>query len=214
VGRRDYARFASAAAGLKKVSSACGLQRYPLTPVFAGRKLKKPFSVIEEGSFSTFPPSRRGIIEYVELRPGVMNPALWYPARPAKTAWEAIRKAVLQRDNFTCQYCVHRALKKMHLHHFNASEDNSVRNLVTICVACRAVMHLGHSMSYGALAVYEATHLTQVEIVQRTRTLVASGMTLGEINKTFALSEGKYPPDNIEYANDLLRTIGDKPRRL
>jgi hypothetical protein len=35
---------------------------------------------------------------------------------------------------------------------------------------------------------------------------------LEEINKSFNLTRGNYPPDSIKYANDLLAIIGDHPR--
>jgi hypothetical protein len=111
----------------------------------------------------------------LQLRPGIINSALWYPDRPDKAAWEAVRRTILKRDDFTCQYCGHRALKGMHLHHLSVTDDNSPGNLATICVACHAVMHLGRSMAYGSLAVYQVRGLTQVEILQRTRSLVAGG---------------------------------------
>ena len=113
----------------------------------------------------------------VELRPGVTNSALWYPER-RRAGWESIRKHVLSRDDFCCQCCGHRALKGMNLHHLTSSDDNSSDNLATICVACHAIMHLGRSLSFGSLAVYEANGITQVQIVQQTRAGVASGKAL------------------------------------
>jgi hypothetical protein len=94
------------------------------------------------------------------------------------------------------------------------SIDNSVENLMTVCVACHAVRHLGYNMlpKIRALAVYSVTGVTQLEIVQRTRAGIAAGKTLEEINKTFNLREGKYPPDSLRYANELLAKIGDQPR--
>ena len=146
----------------------------------------------------------------VELRPGVTNSALWYPER-RRAGWESIRKHVLSRDDFCCQCCGHRALKGMNLHNLTSSDDNSSDNLATICVACHAIMHLGRSLSFGSLAVYEANGITQVQIVQQTRAGVASGKALEEINKTFKLKEGKYPPNSIQYANELLDEIGSQP---
>jgi hypothetical protein len=65
-------------------------------------------------------------------------------------------------------------------------------------------------MLYGAVAVYWVTGVTQVEIVQRTRAPVGAGRTLEEINKQFHLKEGKYPPNSLQYANEL--GIGNQPR--
>ena len=145
----------------------------------------------------------------IELRPGITNPNLWHPDRPDD--WEAVRKAVLKRDNHTCLSCGHRALKWMNIHHLKASEENDLDNLATLCVACHAVMHLGFSMMYGAFAVYRAEE-SQLEIVQRTRALVAKEMSLPEINKTFTLTEGHYPPESLDYASDLVNSVGRKSR--
>jgi hypothetical protein len=67
-------------------------------------------------------------------------------------------------------------------------------------------------MLHGALAVYWVAGVTQVEIVQRTRAAVAAGRTLEEINKTFKLKEGKYPPNSLQYPNELLDRMGNQPR--
>jgi hypothetical protein len=148
----------------------------------------------------------------VELRPGVINRALWYPERRT-AAWKSIRKQVLDRDGFCCQWCGHRALKGMHADHL-ASKDNSAENLMTVCVACNAVRHLGKNMKpeVRALAVYSVTGVTQVEIVQRTRAGIAAGRTLEEINKTFKLARGRYHPGSLQYANELIAKIGNQPR--
>jgi hypothetical protein len=147
------------------------------------------------------------------LRPGVTNPAFWHPKRLPSSVWEPIRKAVLQRDNCTCQSCGHRARKWMNVHHIGDSEDNALENLVTLCVACHAVMHLGFNLMRGTVAVFRAAE-SQVEIVQRTRAMIAQGMTLEAANRTFTLELGHYPPDAVEYANDLLYGMGDDPRAV
>jgi 5-methylcytosine-specific restriction endonuclease McrA len=48
-----------------------------------------------------------------ELRPAITNPDLWYPERPPKGEWDKIRKVVLERDAYTCQFCGHIAKKYM-----------------------------------------------------------------------------------------------------
>lgn len=147
------------------------------------------------------------------LRPGVTNPEFWYPDRLPRGQWEPIRQAVLHRDDFTCQSCGHQARSSMNVHHIGDSNDNSTDNLITLCVACHAVTHLGFNLMRGNLAVFQAAE-SQLEIVQRTRALYAQGMTLAAINQTLTLAPGHYPPDAVEYANDLLYDIGDQPRAM
>lgn len=145
------------------------------------------------------------------LRPGVTNPALWYPDRPPEAEWARIRKAVLERDDCTCAGCGHRALKYMHVHHLKESESNSLKNLTTVCVACHAVLHMGRNIDYGAIAIWEAP-LPQVEIVKRTRQGIEQGRSLTQINKQFKLKRGEHPPKSLEWANELVRRMGRASR--
>ena len=65
-----------------------------------------------------------------KLRPGVTNSKYWNPERPPKKEWSKIRKTVLERDNYTCQYCSHKAIKFMNIHHLDNPEDNEINNLI------------------------------------------------------------------------------------
>lgn len=52
--------------------------------------------------------------------------------------WNNIRKAVLIRDNFTCQHCFMMNIK-FDIHHkipFLLTKDNSLNNLITLCDKC------------------------------------------------------------------------------
>ena len=146
-----------------------------------------------------------------ELRPGITNPSLWYPDRPPKNEWNKIRKVVLERDKNTCQFCGHVAKKYMNIHHVNETGENNPDNLITCCVACHAVMHMGRNLSLGTIEIWQS-EIQQVEIVQVTREGIKNGKTLEEINKALPLKKGPYEPSSIEYANSLIATIGDNPR--
>ena len=148
-----------------------------------------------------------------ELRPGITNPDLWYPERPPKNEWNKIRKIVLERDNNTCQFCGHVAKKYMNIHHINETGENNPENLITCCVACHAVMHMGRNLSLGTIEIWQS-EIPQVEIVQVTREGIKKGKTLKTINNALPLKKGSYEPDSIEYANSLVATIGDKPRAI
>ena len=146
-----------------------------------------------------------------ELRPGITNPNLWYPERPPKNEWSKIRKVVLERDKDTCQFCGHVAKKFMNIHHINETGENEPDNLITCCVACHAVLHMGRNLSLGTIEVWES-EIPQVEIVQITRAGIKNGKTLEEINSNLPISKGPYEPNSIEYANSLVAGIGNSQR--
>jgi hypothetical protein len=147
----------------------------------------------------------------VLLRPGITNPRLWYPNRPSEAEWKRIRKIVMDRDDWTCACCGYRALKWMNTHHLADSGDHSPENLVPVCVACHAVLHVGRSLAEKTVEVWKC-EISQVEIVQRTREGVRQGLSLADIKKQLSLSPGPYPPNSVRYANDLIETIGNAPR--
>jgi hypothetical protein len=140
------------------------------------------------------------------LRPGITNPALGYPERPSETEWKHTRRVVLERDNYTCRSCGHRALKNMHLHHLEESDDNTPDNLATTCVACHAVLHFGRNLSLQTIEIWKSP-FSQVEIIQKSRAGIGNGLSLAQINKNFKLKTGQHPPASIEYANDLAKKI-------
>ncbi len=146
-----------------------------------------------------------------ELRPGITNPKLWYPERPPRNEWNKIRKIVLNRDKNTCQFCGHIAKKYMNVHHVSETNSNTPDNLITCCVACHAVMHMGRNLSLGIIEIWQS-EIPQVEIVQITREGIKNGRTLKTINKALPLKKGPHNPASIEYANSLIPTIANKPR--
>ncbi len=147
----------------------------------------------------------------VMLRPGITNPRLWSPERPPKSQWDKIRKIVLKRDDYTCSCCGHKAKKYMNIHHLEESDSNEPENLTTLCVACHAVLHMGRNLDLKIIEIWES-EISQVEIIRHTREGIKNGKTLEDINSEFALNEGSYAPDSIEYANSLIPFIGDSPR--
>ncbi len=147
----------------------------------------------------------------IQLRPGVNNVSQWQGVERKRAVPDKIRKQVLARDDFTCASCNHRATKWMHIHHIADEENEELDNLVTICPACHAVMHFGRSMQFGSLQIWKSSVL-QIEIVRRTRDGIRRGLTLADINATFALERGKLAPESMQWANDLLASIGADPR--
>lgn len=146
-----------------------------------------------------------------ELRPGITNPNLWRPERPPKSQWDKIRKVVLGRDENTCQYCGHVAKKYMNVHHIDETGENEPNNLITCCVACHAVLHVGHNLVLGIIEVWKS-EIPQLDIVKITREGVKNGKLLDEIKNSLPISEGNYPPASEKYANELILSIGDRAR--
>jgi hypothetical protein len=145
------------------------------------------------------------------LRPGITNPDLWYPDRPADEEWQRIRQIVLTRDNHTCACCGHRAMHGMHVHHLADSGDHRPENLAPVCAACHAVLHIGHSLINRTIEIWRC-EIPQVEIVQTTRQCVKLGLSLAEIKDGHPKSKGPYPPASTQYANDLIEKMGDSSR--
>jgi len=51
--------------------------------------------------------------------------------------WDVMRKKALERDGYKCQFCGKK--HKVVVHHivgYNVSEDNSLANLITLCISC------------------------------------------------------------------------------
>lgn len=146
-----------------------------------------------------------------ELRPGITNPQNWFPERPPDSEWRRLRQRVLERDDYTCYFCGHWAKKWMNIHHIKSGSDNRPQNLQTICVACHAVLHIGHSLGFGAIEIWESK-ISQVEIVRQTRKGVESGKSLAWIKKSLPLRRGPYPPRSLKYANKLVEQMGRSSR--
>jgi hypothetical protein len=147
----------------------------------------------------------------IVLRPSVINSDLWHPERPPRAEWDRIRKAVLERDDHTCRFCGHRALKYMSVHHLEDSSDNALGGLSTICVACHAVLHIGLNLQHNVIEIWKSD-IPQIDIVRRSREGIKNGLSLAQINKTFGLSKGPLPPDSLRYANDLINKMPNVPR--
>jgi hypothetical protein len=56
------------------------------------------------------------------------------------------------------------------------------------------------------------SEISQVEIVRRTRAGVKAGLSLAQVKASLPISLGPYPPDSVQYANDLIEIIGTAPR--
>jgi hypothetical protein len=99
----------------------------------------------------------------------------------------------------------------MNIHHLVDSADHSLENLASLCAACHAILHIGHSLMHRAVEIW-LSDFDQVELIQLTRAGVAEGYNLRLIQDSFPLSRGPLSPTSLGYANRLLWVMGDGPR--
>jgi hypothetical protein len=142
-------------------------------------------------------------MKLLPIKPSIKNPKYWFPDRPNKSEWDKIRKVVLTRDSNTCRFCGHVSSSYMNLHHVDGSTDNNPKNLLTCCVACHAVQHLGKNLQLGIIEIWKSP-FTQLEIIKMSRDAIRKGKTLKQVNKTLKLSKGLYPPSSLDYANAII----------
>lgn len=144
-----------------------------------------------------------------KLHPGIKNPIYWNDK--VNRIPKSLRQEVLSRDNNTCQFCGHQATKWMNLHHIDSTETNTADNLITCCVACHAIFHIGRNMIiHPTLTIWECD-LSQIEIIQRTREGLRIGKTLDQILSELPIKEGKYEPDSRMWVDELTRIKTDAP---
>ena len=68
------------------------------------------------------------------------NKAWWrdYSLFLQSPRWRVVRAQVLARDGYRCQYCQARA---EHVHHLSYSRLDDPAVLVSVCTACRLLLH-------------------------------------------------------------------------
>ena len=83
----------------------------------------------------------------------------------ADAAFNPVRTEVLQRDNYTCQFCGFKAAKYQEVHHIDDDHNNnSPNNLITVCNLCHQVHHLGMCAMRSGGFIAAIPELTQTEI--------------------------------------------------
>lgn len=82
------------------------------------------------------------------------------PARPEGEEWEATRRFVFERDDYTCQWCGRRVVRTLEKVPWQANVDHirplargghptDPRNLETLCRSCNEDKGAGYSGSRG-----------------------------------------------------------------
>ena len=106
--------------------------------------------------------------------------------------WKRIRNRILDRDNFTCQYCGStRERQFLHINHTNGNpKDHTEKNLEVICAACHKIVHSGlWAMSFKTVDVYEKSKFNQNEIVRITGEMREKGKSDDEIIEFLGLKK-------------------------
>lgn len=88
----------------------------------------------------------------------------WH-AHEVDARYSGVRKQILERDDYTCAYCLFRSLKYQHIHHLNDDHAiNKSENLVTACALCHQCFHLGLAGVNNSGVMTYVPELSQAEL--------------------------------------------------
>jgi len=104
---------------------------------------------------------------------------------PSENEFISNRGKVLVRDDHTCAECGIRVSSGMEVHHKNdIHEDNSLKNLVTVCPLCHATHHIGFVGKNGL--IIHVPELKQKDIFNLIRVCVIALESGNDIQKQAA----------------------------
>jgi len=129
--------------------------------------------------------------------------------------WLSLRKKILERDNYTCQYCGYRSKKYQLAHHLDGNPNNNKENnLITVCQMCNLILHSGQGCEVkGVLELYKGSKYTQNEIIRITREIRDAGKRDEEIIKFLGL-KGRMPfKMDKSYLKKLYGFVTSRPTR-
>jgi len=122
-----------------------------------------------------------------KLFPSFASPETWRSSKNIASLnsleWQKLRKKILQRDEYACQYCGFISKKYQIVHHIDGNpQNNSDDNLVVICQMCNLVEHAGQGcVVQGIIDLYEKSKFSQNEIIKITREMRDKEKTDSEI---------------------------------
>ncbi len=127
-----------------------------------------------------------------KLYPSFVNPETWrdnIQEEITKEEWKKLRLIILNRDNYTCQYCNFKAEKWQICHHIDGNPNNNTHdNLEIVCPMCSLIHHSGQGCEVQKVVdLYKKSKFSQNEIIQITRKMRAEGKSDKEIIKYFGL---------------------------
>ena len=115
--------------------------------------------------------------------------------------WKQIRKMILERDDYNCQYCGVQRKTFMQVNHIDGNPKNhSEANLEVICSACHKITHSGlWAIIFGILDVYEESKYSQNDIVRITGEMRDQGKSDEEIIEFLGLKKKVLWKQDLEY---------------
>jgi len=150
-----------------------------------------------------------------QLYPSYANPNTWRtvtPDRTRKEDWTQLRLKILERDDYSCQYCGFKCNKWQIVHHIDGNpNNNSHPNLMVVCQMCNLIEHAGMGcVLQGVTDLYRKAKYSQNEIVAKTRQLRAAGKTDTEIIRELGLEEKVQFKQDWNYLRPLIGFVTSK----
>jgi len=129
-----------------------------------------------------------------------------------RNSWQKLRKTILQRDDYQCQYCGYNSEKFQIVHHIDGNpENNSDDNLVVICQMCNLVEHSGQGcVVQGVVDLYKKSKFAQNEIIKITREMRDQGNTDDQIIDYLGLEESVEFKMDREYLLNLFGFVSER----
>ena len=115
--------------------------------------------------------------------------------------WKQIRKRILERDKYICQYCGIQRKDHMQVNHIDGDPKNHTNdNLEVICSSCHKITHSGlWAVIFQVLDVYEESKYDQNELVRFTGKMRNQGKSDEEIISFLELKKKVSWKQDLEY---------------
>ncbi len=126
--------------------------------------------------------------------------------------WKRIRKNILERDEYTCQYCEVQRKEFMQINHIDGNPKNHAEeNLEVICSACHKITHSGlWAEVFQILDVYAESKYNQNDIVRITGKMRDEGKSDEEILEFLGLKKEVQWKQDLEYLSKLFGFISSR----
>lgn len=126
--------------------------------------------------------------------------------------WKKIRKRILERDDYTCQYCEVQRKDHLQVNHINGNpKNNAEENLEVICSACHKITHSGlWAAVFNILDVYEESKYNQNDIVRITGKMRDDGKSDEEIIEFLGLKKPIMWKQDMKYLSQLYGFISSR----
>ncbi len=90
---------------------------------------------------------------------------------------DALRKAILERDKYTCAYCNFHAEEWQTIYYLDGDSGNNKKsNLATVCPMCHLILNTQIGCRAESIVeLYQTSNYTQNQIIQMTRKMRSEG---------------------------------------